>query len=63
LLDNQEGRFTRKSITYSENGVTQTLSGRLIQLEIFNMDNDKNGEHDIDDLVIMTEEGEIDILY
>ncbi len=63
LLDNQEGRFTRKSVSYNENGVTQTLSGRLIQLEVFNMDNDKNGAHDIDDLVVMTEEWQISILY
>lgn len=56
MLDNQEGRFTRKSVSYNENGVAQTLSGRLIQLEVFNMDNDKNGAHDIDDLVVMTEE-------
>lgn len=46
LLDNEQGKFTRKDFTILDStGKNTTLRGKIQQLEIFDMDHD--GQDDI----------------
>lgn len=59
LLDNIEGKFTRKEpIILSASGNVTTLAGRIQQLEVFDMDHDGYS-----DLVTVDSAGELNILY
>lgn len=59
LLDNEDGKFSRKDpILYDQLGKTTALSGRIQQLEVFDMDHDG-----YDDIVTVDDSGELNILY
>jgi hypothetical protein len=59
LLDNREGKFTRKNaIILDDKDVVTTVRGKIVQLETYDMDRD--GKTDI---VISDESGELNILY
>ncbi len=64
FLSNEDGRLSRKKVKIlNEDGTISSSTGRIVQMEVFNMDNDVNGTNQIDDLVILTEDGELAILY